>query len=497
MRVGIVALMHESNTFIPETTTWHDFEADLLLEGAAMQERMAAAHHEVGGFFEQLAADRIKAVPVFAARALPFGPIAASTAARLVKRLLSALGRAGPLDGLLAAPHGAAVAESEPDFDGHWLTAVRQQLGPAVPLIGTLDLHANVSPRMVAACDALIAYRQNPHLDQRERGREAAVLMARTLRREVQPVMAAAYPPLAVNIAQQATAESPCRELYALADKARNQPGVLAVSLVLGFPYADVAEMGASVLVVADRDQTVAARCATELAQVWWTRRAEFDTTLPSAAEAVERAAQLDGPVCLLDTGDNIGGGSPGDGTVLAHELHRRKLGPAFVCLVDPEAVQASAAAGRGTRVGIRVGGKHDHFHGPPLEADFTVRGFFEGRFSESEPRHGGMMEFDRGPTALVETDDGLMIMLTTRRTFPVSLNQLTSCGLEPRSFHILVAKGVHAPVAAYAPVCRHLLRVSTSGVTAADLNTFTYHQRRRPMFPFEPETRWLPQAVS
>src|SRR5581483_7915519 len=146
-----------------------------------------------------------------------------------------------------------------------------------------------------------------------------------------------------------------------------------------GFPYADVAEMGASVLVVAERNHAAAARCATELAQVWWSRRAEFDTTLPSAAEAVARAAQLDGPVCLLDTGDNIGGGSPGDGTVLAHELHRRQLGPAFVCLVDPEAIQAAAAAGLGARVGLRVGGKYDRFHGPPLEADFTVRGLFEG----------------------------------------------------------------------------------------------------------------------
>src|SRR5581483_7629206 len=167
-----------------------------------------------------------------------------------------------------------------------------------------------------------------------------------------------------------------------------------------GFPYADVAEMGASVLVVAERNHAAAARCATELAQVWWSRRAEFDTTLPSAAEAVDRAARLDGPVCLLDTGDNIGGGSPGDGTVLAHELHRRKVGPAFVCLADPDAVKAATAAEIGAQIRLRVGGKHDNLHGAPLEAEFTVRLLVDGRSSESKPRHGGITEFDRGPNA-------------------------------------------------------------------------------------------------
>jgi microcystin degradation protein MlrC len=495
MKVGVIALMHESNTFINGATTLRDFEADLLAEGADARDRLVGAHHEVDGFFEGLTDNHIEAVPVFAARALPYGPIAADTASALVDRLLRAMDRARPLDGWLVAPHGAAVVENEPDFDGSWLMAVRQRIGPDVPLIGTLDLHANVSARMVQACDALIAYRQNPHLDQRDRGWEAAVLMTRTLRGEVRPVTAAAFPPLAVNIAQQATAESPCRELIAAADEARARPGVLSVSLVLGFPYADVPEMGASVLVVVDGDRAPAARHAADLAGRWWDRRRDFDTTLPGATEAVEWAARLDGPVCLLDTGDNVGGGSPGDGTTLAHELRRRRVGPSFVCLADPAAVREAAAAGVGARVRLRVGGKHDDRHGSPLEAEFIVRGLTDGRFTESEPRHGGITAFDQGPTAVVETDTGLTVMLTTRRMAPFSLNQLTGNGLRPERFHVLVAKGVHAPVAAYAPVCRHLIRVGTPGVTAAALSGFDYRRRRRPMFPFEADTAWHPAA--
>src|SRR4029077_11032459 len=148
------------------------------------------------------------AVPIFAARALPFGIVAADAFDALLARMDVAIDRAGPLDGLLVAPHGAMVAANHPDADGHWLSRLRQRFGKKFPIIGTLDLHANVSPQMTAACDALIAYRTNPHLDQRARGLDAGRLMARPLRGEVKPTMAAAFPPLAINIERQLIAES-------------------------------------------------------------------------------------------------------------------------------------------------------------------------------------------------------------------------------------------------------------------------------------------------
>jgi microcystin degradation protein MlrC len=312
--------------------------------------------------------------------------------------------------------------------------------------------------------------------------------MARTLRGEVRPTMAARFPPLAVNIERQLTTASPCRELYAYADEQLRRPGVLSNSLLLGFPYADVPEMGAAAVAVTDNDAALAGRLAGELADYWWDHRHDFVGQLITVNDAVTQAAALDGPVCLLDMGDNVGGGSPGDGTLIAHELHRRQLGPSFVCLADAEAMRATQQAGVGNRVRLRVGGKTDSLHGEPLDADFTVRGLFDGHFTEPNPRHGGITAFDQGPTTLVESDSGLTVMLTTKRMVPFSLNQLTSCGLDPTRFRVMVAKGVHAPVAAYAPVCKHLIRVDTPGVTSADLHRLTYRHRRRPLFPFEVE---------
>lgn len=487
MRVGIIALLQESNTFIAGTTTLAHFEADLLLEGDAVRAHFDGAHHEVGGFFAGLAEESVDAVPIFAARALPYGIVTADAFATLLARMDAAIERAGSLDGLLVAPHGATVSADYPDADGHWLTRLRQRFGRKFPIIGTLDLHANVSPKMVAACDALIAYRTNPHLDQRQRGLDVAQLMARTLRGEVKPTMAAAFPPLAINIERQLSAEAPCKTIYDYADAMLGEVGVLSNSLILGFPYADVPEMGASALVVTDSDFAQAEALVSALQKFCWDRRDEFVGRMISIDEAIKQASKLAGPITLLDMGDNVGGGSPGDGTELAHALDRQpQLAPAFICLNDPDAVQQATAAGIGAHLRLRVGGKTDDRHGKPFEADFLVQGLYDGKFQETQPRHGGFLNFDQGPTAVVETPNGLTIMLTTRRMVPFSIKQLTSGGLDPEKFRILVAKGVHAPVAAYAPVSKHLIRVDTPGVTSADLSRLEYRHRRRPMFPFE-----------
>jgi microcystin degradation protein MlrC len=489
MRVGIVALLQESNTFLRGRTTLAHFEQDMLLTGEPIRERFAGAHHEVAGFFAGLVDAKIEAVPIFAARALPFGTVTRETFDSLMSQLDVALDAAGPLDGLLVAPHGATVSEAAADVDGHWLAKLRHRF-PRLPIIGTLDLHANVSQAMVDACDSLIAYRTNPHLDQFQRGVDAARLIARTLRGEVRPVTAAVLLPLAVNIERQLTAEPPCRELYEVADRMLRESGVLTNSVVLGFPYADVPEMGAAVLVTTDGDRDLAKRKAEVLASFWWERRTRFDGKLIPMDDAVSLAAMSPGPICLLDMGDNVGGGSPGDGTLIAHALHQRRVGPAFVCINDPESVQEAIRSGVGAIVHLKVGGKSDDLHGPPLEASFVVRCVTEGKFAETQPRHGGIQKFDQGPTAVVECE-GLTVMLTSKRMVPFSLMQLTHAGIEPERFQVLVAKGVHAPVAAYAPVCRRLIRVNTPGVTTADLSLLPYRQRRRPMFPFECDTAW------
>ena len=486
MRVGIIALQHESNTFLPTPTTLDDFQRGVLASGDAILRHYGCAHHEVGGFIQGLTDAEIEVVPIFAAGATPSGTIVADAYASLLEQMLGELDRGGRLDGLLVAPHGAGVCESEPDMDGHWLTTLRQRIGPTMPMICTLDLHANVSRRMIASCDATIAYRTNPHLDQRARGLEAAALMNRTLRGEVRPTQAAAFPNVAINIATQETEADPCLTLTQMVEVERDWEGVLSVSAVLGFPYADVPEMGSSFIAVTNDDAALAQRSADALADWLVAHRHDYVGDLPGVDDAVEQAMRLDGPVCLLDVGDNVGGGSPADGTLLAHALHARRA-RAFVCLYDPASTKQAGDAGAGASIELEMGGKTDELHGKPLRARVLVVSLHEGRFTESQPRHGGKTGYDMGRTAIVELDSGVTIQLTSRRTPPFSLNQLLSCGVKPQTFQVLVAKGVNAPIAAYRPVCRHMLRVNTPGVTTADMTLLPFRHRRRPMFPFEP----------
>ena len=494
MRIGIIALLQESNTFLHERTRLEHFERELLVTGEAVRERLDGAHHEVGGMFHALDDERAEAVPIFAARALPFGVVERPAIERLMEMMMAALDAAGPIDGLLVAPHGATVSEPWPDVDGHWLSELRRRLGPDRPIIGTLDPHANLSPAMASACSALIAYRTNPHLDQRARGIDAARLMVRTLRGQIRPTMAAAFPPLIINIEKQHTAEEPCLSLYRLADGQMADERVLTSSILLGFPYADVPEMGSAALVVTDGDRPLAGKLVAELAGHMWEHRKDFEGEFISIAEALDKTANMTGPVCLLDMGDNVGGGSPADGTLLAQAINERKLAKSLAVLYDPESVALAEAIGEWGTGLFRVGGKSDKLHGPPMACEATVVGLFDGQFDEPHPRHGGIKAYDQGRTAVIRTDAGLTLLVNSRRTPPFSLRQLTSCGLDPADFHLIVAKGVNAPVAAYKEACRSFIRVNTPGCTAADLSELHYNNRRRPMFPFERDCQWSDQ---
>ncbi len=486
MRIGIVGFMHESCTFVDGPTVHEDFVRDVIVAGSAMGDFFRTGHHEITGFMRGLDEAGIEALPLYFARANPWGPITDACWRPLIQDLLRAVAQAGQLDGLLVAPHGAAVGETEPDLDGYWLMELRKQVGPDLPVINTLDLHANLTPRMIAASNATIPYRENPHLDQLARGLQAARLMADTVQGRVQPTQAAAFPRFIINIERQRTAEPHCRALYEHLLAQEGRVGVLASGVTLGFPYADVPEMGSAFIVVTNDNPAQAQQLANESALWLAQRQADFTGVMIDPATAVKQSVSSAKPVCLLDMGDNVGGGSPGDGMVLAHALrqHAPQL-QSFLLLWDPAAVEQAVQAGVGAAIDVALGGRSMPCYGPTLQAKATVRGLYDGQVREHTVVHYGFTHFDMGPSAVLQVDN-LTILVTTHRTYPASLNQLTACGLDPAQFDVLIAKGVHAPVGAYQRVCQTFIRVNTPGATSADLGDFTFHHRRRPLYPFE-----------
>ncbi|MEM6332274.1 MAG: M81 family metallopeptidase [Planctomycetota bacterium] len=493
LRIGLLGLFHESNTFAVHPTGREEFEQYEWLEGGAIVDAKRGSHNEAGGMLKVLEAEPgVEVVPLLYAAALPAGRITAEAERHLWSAAERAIAEAGALDGVLALPHGAAVGETEADFDGWWLARLRQVVGPSVPIVATLDPHANVSARMVAAVDGLVAYQTNPHVDQREVGRRAAELLLRTLRGECCPEVAYCSPSLIINIERQSTAALPISRWLSYGTDLFQEIGVLSTSLILGYPYADVAEMGSGVVVVADRRKASAESLAKAWAAKLWSERVETLPELMSIENAIHEASKLSGTIGLLDMGDNIGGGSYGDQTALTHQLMNSEVRPFFVNLADPKAFVSIGKAGEGATVDLHIGGRHEPEHcGKPMRIEGVVEVISDGRWVDDQPRHGGRVNYDEGPLAVVRCRDRSVVQVSQRAIFPVSAGQMTHVTLEPQSFRAIVLKGVHAPIAAYRDTIDHLVRVNSPGPTSAGLEDRHYQHRRRPMYPFELNTAW------
>jgi len=486
MRFAITGIMHESNSFAPEPT---DLDAFSVIGPEEMVRQHADAASSITGYLQACKAADVEAVPLSHARATPAGPVTASTFATLLDQMLADIEANGPFDGVLLALHGAQVAEGQDDADGEILRRVRELVGPDVPIVASLDMHANVSKGMVEHSTALVVWRTNPHVDPAPRSREAAEIAIAVARGEVTPVSALRQIPVALNILQQYTDDEPMVSLVAELEKVVEQPGVLSASLAEGYPWADVEAMGMAVLVITDGDEDLANRLADELTAKVWARRDEFDADGVPIDEAVTRAMQApERPVLLLDVGDNIGGGSPGDSVAILNEVLRQGATDVVASVYAPAAVEACIAAGVGATVDLEVGAATDPSIGPPAKLHGVVRVIGDGTFEDPNPTHGGRRYFDLGPTVVVDLGNNVKVLLTSTAASSHSPVQLTSLGLDPMSFKAIIAKGVNSPLAGYSPIIADRMFVDTPGCTAASLSGLTYTRRRRPMLPFEPE---------
>jgi microcystin degradation protein MlrC len=206
---------------------------------------------------------------------------------------------------------------------------------------------------------------------------------------------------------------------------------------------------------------------------------------LPKAAQAVAAAiAEPSGLTVLVDVGDNLGAGTPGDGTVILAELLRQKAQGALVLFCDPEAVAAASKAGVRERVRVAVGGKIDKAHGDPVEIEGVVRTISDGIFKNIGPMRDGVID-DQGRTAVIDAG-GVLVVLTERRMPMWNLQQLRALGIEPTKLRIIVVKAAIAYRAAYVPIAQRIIEVDTPGLAAADVRRFSFKRLKRPMYPLD-----------
>ena len=481
--IAIGGIMHESNTFSDTPT---DFAAFSQTFAGNLFKVWGEAHHEIGGFIQGATAYGYTVYPTFMASAMPAGRVTDDAFDRLTEMLIQHLKAAPKHDGLLLALHGAMVVESYPDGDGEVLRRLREAFGRDFPIVVTLDAHANVSEQIVSESTALVIYKTIPHIDQRQRGLQAAALMMRILREGITPTQALTQPPMLLNMLYHNTNVPPMEPILTAAKQLEARPDVLVANVAAGYPYADVYEAGPAFVVVTDGDLQLAQRESERLSDMLWNVRGQLTLDLPDAARAVEQAIQSEQhPVILVEMGDNIGGGSPGDSTFILAELLWQKASGFVVVVYDPAAVQSCVQAGVGAAVALNVGGKVDTRHGDPVSIQGKVRLIHDGHFIETQPRHGGQRYHNQGLTAVVTIGDSLVV-LTSQRQTPFSLHQLLSLGIDPTLMRMIVVKAAVAYRAAYEPIAGQIIEVDTPGLTAVNPLHFTYRDIRRPLFPLD-----------
>jgi microcystin degradation protein MlrC len=485
-KVLLAELMHETNTFNAIATLKADFETRYWLEGLQAAQSLRGTNTEIAGFLEAADANGWHLTMPLAASASPSGPMAADDWASARALITAPLREGGQFDAVVLVLHGSMVTQTSLDAEGDLLGEVRALAGPDTLIAVTLDMHANVSPAMVAAADIMMCYRTYPHVDQRERALHMARLMQDVFDGAPRPKLYHARIAMmdAANHGQTAPGQ-PMLPLLAMAGEIEQRDGIVCASLQIGFPWSDVADIGPSVVVTAT-DPGVGQAAADELMQALWESRHDTQLKFALPAEAMKLArAGRDGdrPLILADFADNPAGGAYGDSPNLLRAMLEAGLAnAAFATIADPASVHRCQQAGAGRRVTLELGGRGTPDLTPPLHIEAEVVRLGGGEFVCAGPMWEGV-RFSMGPSAVVRAD-GIDIIISSVPTAVMDLNVFRSMGIDPAARTTIGLKSRNHFKAAYGPIARDTLLVDAGGIASMRLETLTYSRIPRPVWP-------------
>ena len=484
-RVAVGSILTECNQFGGKLIEHAEFARSQLARG---QDVMSIEGGAVGGMLHTLRGRDADIVPLVVASAYPGGPIAQECYAQLKADLLEDLTGALPVDGVLLALHGAAVTTEIGDVEGDLIAATRAIVGPDVPVVGTLDLHANVTTQMMRHADGLVAWETYPHVDPFTTGVRGASLLLGTLDGAHKPAMAMAKVPILTSAINASTVgEGPFADVMRLAKSFEEQPGILSTSAFHAHATLDVAEMGGGGLVITDGDEELAATLANQIANLMWEKRFALEPDTLTPEEAVSEGLKIPGgPIILVECGDCVGGGAAGDSVATIPALQNLSEGFAIIPVVDPEAAAQCLEAGVGKTVTVALGHKVDPQWGSPQSLTGTVRTVSDGNFQYT----GGIWAHEwaeMGPSAVLECDSA-QILITTYGTYEWRDEQFRALNMDIEGAKFIVAKNPMNYRQTYNEIANGEFILDTPGATPPTLKRFTYHNVPRPYFPLVDE---------
>ena len=482
-RIAIGGFQHETNTFSPVCADFAAFEAPDawpgLTRGAALFDALDGINLPAAGFVPEARGLRHELLPLAWCSAQPSGRVTRNAFERIVAMLLDDLRAARDLDAVYLDLHGAMVAEHVDDADGEFLRRVREFVGPRVPVVASLDFHANISPLMAREATALLSYRTYPHIDMAESGARAARLVHDLLRAR-RPTATLEQVDFLIPLTSQSTLVEPMFSLMAAAQAAEQSP-VLSVCLTPGFPAADVADCGPSVYACGD-DADVVAATARELAAGLRAREGEFALELVDVEQAVaelRRSPPPPGrPLILADTQDNPGAGGNADTMSLVKALVASGAQRVLAGVIwDPDAAARAHAAGEGATIDLRVGARTGTAGETPLASRFKVLALGDGRFTGTGPFYRGG-RFELGPMALLEVG-GVRIAVASRKQQAADQAMFRHLRAEPADFSVLALKSSVHFRADFGSMASRILVVEAPGPNIADPGKLPFERLR------------------
>ena len=484
MRLFTATLATETNTFSPIPTSIENYREGVFYrpgEHPTDAPRMCTAPLMVGR--ARAAKEGFELIEGSCFACSPSGTTNRADYETMRDEILGQLKKALPVDGLLLGLHGAMVAHGYDDVEGDIIERARAIAGPKCVIGVELDPHCHLTEKRVSNADIIVLYKEFPHTDVVERAEDVLDLVLATLRGKVRPVMSV-YD--CRQIQSYPTTIQPMRGLVDRIKAMEGKDGILSVSIAHCFPYADVAELGTRVLVIADGDKNKADALATKLGEELVSLRGKTASpSLPVAAGVGEGVAFNDLPVVIADPADNAGGGAPSDNTdillhLIEHKVENACLGPIW----DPIAVRFCFDAGLGAKFGLRFGGKVAPTSGVPVDAMVEVIGL-----KRDASQSFGPTQVPVGDCAAVRVD-GVDVVLITNRTQATGLELFTNLGIDPAQKKIVVVKSTNHFMAAYGPIAKKVIYVESSGPLRRDHRKVPYTKVQRPIWPLDADAK-------
>ncbi len=476
-RIGVAGFSHETVSFWPGVTTLEDFEQTSHY-GVDIVEKGRGTNSCIGGFIEICEKEEAELVPVVAGSGGATATVADKVYNHYVPLIVEGLKKEKDhLDGVLLALHGAMATESRTDPETDAVRAVREVLGYDIPVMVTLDLHGNKDEALLREATAVFGFHSSPHIDQAETGRRAARCLFKTLRGEVKPICAIKKPGIIVPSVFSATTVSPAKDIIDRLKHWMTEPNVIDVTMLFGFAWADVDNIGMSAIAVTDNDPELAKRIVDDLSGLAWENRGML-TGLGNeslygleegVATAIKHAKIAKKPIIILDHADRTN-----DTTYIIRELLKQGAENAAIPMIyDPPSAMKCNEAGRGVKIDLEIGASTGWRDGGKLRVRAEVLWAGEAKYIGTGPMTINR-EVDLGPAAIIQVG-GLWIQLVSRQHSLIDADPMERFGYDPLSFEIIVSKSKTHFRAVYEELGEEIIIVDATGQCPADLSHFEY----------------------